>query len=749
MFNTGNPLPSKDILDLYDNSEVVDNFVNSQQDEVPDRFGTKRLTLSGLIKRSMALRNEINDFSGALTFKPEWSDVPMNVSEGVGGEGGALNLQAEALGNRSEINKVTSREALRRSYAEAGYTLVDGSFETGGTLMSTSDAMLLESAGTAYSWTGSYPVGGYNVAPGIDPTLHGSGYVSRADVVLRDDIYNNFTRVFTNVSAMQADTSVESGTIVSTGKTVWKVGTTTTSLPLQKSLYASPIGDIYTQDFGACGIGSDEVAIKNAITQAIAFKKDCVITGVLTYDNTGGRFDINVSNNRNFTIKGEGFAKLTVVGSLNGATWRVKSNSSNNGFNLNYLEVIYAGSSSSAKFIECARDFGVNAWGGTMSAEETRIQGFTDTQVEMIQNYNSRFIRCVFTGSDEGVYNTGIYAPAVAGRDSSCVRLSGGDPTWPGPKSFSNLIKFEQCEFQGAKYGIEGYHCRQTDVDTCTFQFLWIGILNVVDDINGAYSVGDITLSGSNYWEFIANRSISDLPINDDGTTIGPAIRESRYFSVGFHEWIESKTPIGANFRMGTRGWEASRPNDLINERNWINLNHSGVAKSELKLTKDGLMSTRRGYDFTDGVKRIDTDTHQTLDRYQNIYNDTYLPFLGVGSNPAFTGANSWVCTVGQVTSVAITGTDVISPGSGQVFIGLPGAFTLKVNHIISIAITANTGPKTPAQVYARSAGGASGGYSLSLWKDAALTQPLNWVTDLDITGASLVKIACQFINKQ
>lgn len=100
MHNTGNPLPSKDILDLYDNSETIDNFVNSQQDETPDRFGTKRLTLAGLIKRSMALRNEINDFSGALTFRPEWSDVPMNVSEGVGGEGGALNLQAEALGNR-------------------------------------------------------------------------------------------------------------------------------------------------------------------------------------------------------------------------------------------------------------------------------------------------------------------------------------------------------------------------------------------------------------------------------------------------------------------------------------------------------------------------------------------------------------------------------------------------------------------------------------------------------------------------
>lgn len=175
MHNTGNPLGSKDILDLYDNSEVVDNFVNSQQDETPDRFGTKRLTLAGLIKRSMALRNEINDFSGALTFRPEWSDVPMNVSEGVGGEGGALNLQAEALGNRSEINKITSREALRRSCAEAGYTLVTGSFEAGGTLVKANDVLLQERTGKVFSG----PAG--TVAAGTNPAS--GGFVDRSDVI--------------------------------------------------------------------------------------------------------------------------------------------------------------------------------------------------------------------------------------------------------------------------------------------------------------------------------------------------------------------------------------------------------------------------------------------------------------------------------------------------------------------------------------------------------------------------------------
>lgn len=87
----------------------------------------------------------------------------------------------------SEALHAQTREALRRGYAEAGYNLVDGSFETGGTLTSITDVMLLESAGTAYAWTGVYPGGGYDVAPGIDPTVV-AGYVSRADVVLRGEL---------------------------------------------------------------------------------------------------------------------------------------------------------------------------------------------------------------------------------------------------------------------------------------------------------------------------------------------------------------------------------------------------------------------------------------------------------------------------------------------------------------------------------------------------------------------------------
>lgn len=72
-----------------------------------------------------------------------------------------------------------TREALRRSYAAAGYHLVGGSFEAGGTLVNANDVLLQERTGKAFSG----PAGA--VAGGTDPTSGGfvdrSGYPSVVD----------------------------------------------------------------------------------------------------------------------------------------------------------------------------------------------------------------------------------------------------------------------------------------------------------------------------------------------------------------------------------------------------------------------------------------------------------------------------------------------------------------------------------------------------------------------------------------
>lgn len=53
--------------------------------------------------------------------------------------------------------RIQVREALRRSYAEAGYNLVNGSFEVGGTVSYANDVVLWEPTGIAYAYSGTLP----------------------------------------------------------------------------------------------------------------------------------------------------------------------------------------------------------------------------------------------------------------------------------------------------------------------------------------------------------------------------------------------------------------------------------------------------------------------------------------------------------------------------------------------------------------------------------------------------------------
>ena len=74
-------------------------------------------------------------------------------------------------------------EALRRTYANVGLTLVTGSFEDGGVLTKDTDVLLHEVSGKAYAWAGTYTNGMHTVIEDTDPTVVGSGYVSKADVI--------------------------------------------------------------------------------------------------------------------------------------------------------------------------------------------------------------------------------------------------------------------------------------------------------------------------------------------------------------------------------------------------------------------------------------------------------------------------------------------------------------------------------------------------------------------------------------
>ena len=85
------------------------------------------------------------------------------------GVNGYDNVQAALDANADFVSRF-DREALRRSYAEAGYVLVSGSFEQGGTLATGTDVLLYEAEGKAYSWGGSLEK---DVPAGSTPTSTG------------------------------------------------------------------------------------------------------------------------------------------------------------------------------------------------------------------------------------------------------------------------------------------------------------------------------------------------------------------------------------------------------------------------------------------------------------------------------------------------------------------------------------------------------------------------------------------------
>ena len=141
---TNNPLPSSNLEDFKDNSIILDHFVNSQDNEYPDRFNRKRPTITGIIKEAFNVRTDISNMNETLIGQSRWDAVPKNTSLSLGGDNGALNKQAQALFNRTVMLKAHAREALRRTYLEAGLNLVEGSFETGAIITSTTDVVLHE-----------------------------------------------------------------------------------------------------------------------------------------------------------------------------------------------------------------------------------------------------------------------------------------------------------------------------------------------------------------------------------------------------------------------------------------------------------------------------------------------------------------------------------------------------------------------------------------------------------------------------
>lgn len=204
-YNTGNPIESTDVRDMSDNAKNLDLFSNSSDMAFDDRFGVERKTIHGMNSEfnSNILNmgfSRIGTFtSGATLTNPRqtllWDTANGGDDQEYGWSGafpkvvppsstpastGGISVGAWMSRFDPEL-RIMVRESLRRSYAEAGYTLVAGSFEAGGTLVNANDVLLQERTGKAFSG----PAG--TVAVGTNP-LSG-GFVDKSSAIIAPVTY--------------------------------------------------------------------------------------------------------------------------------------------------------------------------------------------------------------------------------------------------------------------------------------------------------------------------------------------------------------------------------------------------------------------------------------------------------------------------------------------------------------------------------------------------------------------------------
>lgn len=234
------------------------------------------------------------------------------------------NTVQEELNN----NLLNDREQWRRSLAEAGLTLVDGSFEEGTTVNSSTDAVWHIAGGQCYTWGGTLPK---TVPAGSTPETAGgvgpSAWVSVGDASLRLWVNKNTTIIFNSVSELISGILPSGdGATFSEGMTVktyknkhgirseseWLISTTqnddTYSIPITGGFNANLIvrESMGYDEFGFGGADADEnsvaideanrVARANSIISKLSFPSGSYLSNTINLD----------VDRRGFTFSGAG-----------------------------------------------------------------------------------------------------------------------------------------------------------------------------------------------------------------------------------------------------------------------------------------------------------------------------------------------------------------------------------------------------------------------------------------------------------
>ncbi|MEW4041671.1 hypothetical protein QQG39_27485, partial [Klebsiella pneumoniae] len=133
-YNTGNPVPSSAMPDVWDNNATIDEFVNSPELTLTTRTGTERDTLAGIQKKSDDQRVQMAEDGAAVVEETRQNLIP-------------LSRQYMTLADaQADIANIPSGSTTYVR-SQDGSTLADEYINVSGTLQPTGRRMLRDDYG--------------------------------------------------------------------------------------------------------------------------------------------------------------------------------------------------------------------------------------------------------------------------------------------------------------------------------------------------------------------------------------------------------------------------------------------------------------------------------------------------------------------------------------------------------------------------------------------------------------------------
>ncbi|ANN86123.1 tail spike protein [Enterobacter phage Arya] len=226
---------------------------------------------------------------------------------------------AESIEDQTATITANTREQWRRALADAGLSLVSGSFEEGATATTTIDAVWNQEGGQCYTWGGTLPkTVPANSTPGSTGGVSSGAWVSVAGVILRSDLLSEVTSLGDNLITVKQPISNSSARKLHD----W------VSDHISVTDMAGVVGD---------GVNDDAPGIIAAITALSAAKKPVVFVPGTYLISTSITFNTPVKIHNGAVLKARNGAVIRFNAEIQAGEYKVFD--TNDDFVSNYLQV--------------------------------------------------------------------------------------------------------------------------------------------------------------------------------------------------------------------------------------------------------------------------------------------------------------------------------------------------------------------------------------------------------------------------